>query len=1060
MRKVTNWRFASVFSFASFSFAFVFSTRPAGGTGLWARRLVGRAEILIAACLIVVGGWASPVQAQHEVRGVVTDSAQGQPLPGVNIVVQGTQVGTTTRSDGSYTLEVPEDRTDQGTLVFSFVGYQEKQVPIEGRSVIDVTLQPAVTALKEVVVNVGYEEQAVETTTGSVSQISGEELEIEPTTNLSNALKGTIPGVFGVTSSGRPGFDDTNLLVRGVATLNNNSPLVVIDGVPARQGGLSRLNPSNIESVSVLKDATAAIYGARAANGVILVQTKEGTAGQRRISVNVEQGYSRPAFVPEMADAFTYMSMLNEIQQYRGQPPTFSQEHVQFHKENKDLSDSWEHHNTDWYGVGLKDFSSQTVASASVSGGSESIQYRVSLRGVTEGGILVNSGMDYDQYGFRSRLNGEVSEDLNLSLNLHGRLENRITPSWTRGLNAAWEMLQRGKPMDPAFWPNGKAGPAQEQGVNPVAADRTGYDDRKQYYFQSNLTADYDVPLIEGWSVEGTFAYDLRDENRKRWQEPWTLYSWDGTRNEEEEPVLTPLEVGVADPHLSRWRETEKDYLLRAQSNYETTIGYHNVGLLLGTEYQATDGNGVSAFRRFFPTEEIQLLFAGGQQQRANNGWGWQAARLNFYGRADYNYREKYIVELVARYDGSYIFPPGDRYGFFPSASVAWRLGEEEWFDNVTGGVFDRLKLRSSFGQTGNDQVAPFQYLRTFGFNGKQAYANRLDTRIAPTRVPNQDISWEVATQFDVGLQGAVLDERLSFDASYYYHFRNDILWFRNEAVPGTAGFSLPRENIGQVKSQGVEGQLNYTQDITSDISFRIGTNASWTHNEIEYFAEPLGGEPWQRATGSPMSTELYYIADGIWNTQQEIDNADAHWEGARPGDVRFTDINGDGEITASDRKRIDENFRPDLIGGLSLGASVGQFDVAMQFQGAAQVKKYVFTSAAGTFGNYFQEFAQNRWTPENKDASGPRAYQRDDAYWAANQNTYFLRDAKYLRLKSARLGYSLPTDWAPGFRQVEVYLSGRNLFTMTPINIIDPESGIHTYPPERTFTVGIQMGL
>jgi TonB-linked SusC/RagA family outer membrane protein len=1015
---------------------------------------------LIAACLIVVGGWASPVQAQHEVRGVVTDSAQGQPLPGVNIVVQGTQVGTTTRSDGSYTLEVPEDRTDQGTLVFSFVGYQEKQVPIEGRSVIDVTLQPAVTALKEVVVNVGYEEQAVETTTGSVSQISGEELEIEPTTNLSNALKGTIPGVFGVTSSGRPGFDDTNLLVRGVATLNNNSPLVVIDGVPARQGGLSRLNPSSIESVSVLKDATAAIYGARAANGVILVQTKEGTAGQRRISVNVEQGYSRPAFVPEMADAFTYMSMLNEIQQYRGQPPTFSQEHVQFHKENKDLSDSWEHHNTDWYGVGLKDFSSQTVASASVSGGSESIQYRVSLRGVTEGGILVNSGMDYDQYGLRSRLNGEVSEDLNLSLNLHGRLENRITPSWTRGLNAAWEMLQRGKPMDPAFWPNGKAGPAQEQGVNPVAADRTGYDDRKQYYFQSNLTADYDVPLIEGWSVEGTFAYDLRDENRKRWQEPWTLYSWDGTRNEEEEPVLTPLEVGVADPHLSRWRETEKDYLLRAQSNYETTIGYHNVGLLLGTEYQATDGNGVSAFRRFFPTEEIQLLFAGGQQQRANNGWGWQAARLNFYGRADYNYREKYIVELVARYDGSYIFPPGDRYGFFPSASVAWRLGEEEWFDNVTGGVFDRLKLRSSFGQTGNDQVAPFQYLRTFGFNGKQAYANRLDTRIAPTRVPNQDISWEVATQFDVGLQGAVLDERLSFDASYYYHFRDDILWFRNEAVPGTAGFSLPRENIGQVKSQGVEGQLNYTQDITSDISFRIGTNASWTHNEIEYFAEPLGGEPWQRATGSPMSTELYYIADGIWNTQQEIDNADAHWEGARPGDVRFTDINGDGEITASDRKRIDENFRPDLIGGLSLGASVGQFDVAMQFQGAAQVKKYVFTSAAGTFGNYFQEFAQNRWTPENKDASGPRAYQRDDAYWAANQNTYFLRDAKYLRLKSARLGYSLPTDWAPGFRQVEVYLSGRNLFTMTPINIIDPESGIHTYPPERTFTVGIQMGL
>ena len=1002
---------------------------------------------------------ASPAQAQHEVTGTVTDSTTGNTLPGVNIVVQGTEIGTATSSNGEYTIEAP---SPDDTLEVSFVGYEVEEIPIDGRSEIDMALQPAVTAMEEVVVSVGYGRQRAATTTGSVSQISGEDIDAAPTTNLTSALQGRVPGLIGVTSSGRPGYSGSNLLIRGASTLNNNSPLVVINGIPGREG-LDGLDPSNIESISVLKDASAAIYGSRAANGVILVETKGGVAGETQFNVNVERNWAQPTVVPEMADAPTYMQMINELNSYQGSSPSFSQEEIEAHQ--GDLSGSWQRHNTDWYDVALKDFSRELTANASVTGGADRVQYRVSLSGATEEGILVNSNTNFDQIGFRSSIDGDVTEDITLSLNLHGRRESRVTPSWTRGRNAAWEMLQRGKPTDPAFWPNGQPGPAQEQGVNPVVADRTGYDDEDTYYFQSNLSLEAEIPGVEGWTAEGTIAYDRQFTNRKRWQTPWTLYNWGGNRDEEGNPVLIPGQRGVADPHLDQWRDESRDLTLQATSTYETTVGSHNGSLLLGTEWQSSEGSDMYAFRRFFPTDQIDELFVGGTSQQDLSGSSFHSARLNFFGRANYNYQEKYLLELIARYDGSYIFPEGDRFGFFPSVSAGWRLAQEDWFNNWTGEFFDRLKLRSSYGQVGNDRIEAYQYLRTFGFNGQVSYIDGLATRLSQTRVPNPAITWEVATKFDVGLQGAVFGNQLSFDLTYFNQFRDEILWFRSEAVPQTAGFSLPRENIGQVRSWGAEGQVTYTQQIASDLTLRAGANLTWAENRIEYFAEPAGQLPWQQSTGRPMNTGLYYIHDGIWNTQEEIDNAEAHWPGARPGDIRFTDVNGDGQINGDDRQRIEENDRPDLIGGLNLGATLGSFNVQTFWQGATQVRQYVFTAGTGTFGNYFQKFAERRWTTDNTNASGPRSYQRNDSYWASNNNTYFLRDAKYLRLKSARLAYTLPSSLTGelGVERFQVYLSGRNLLTWSPLEIMDPEirnGSAHTYPPEKAYTVGLQMGF
>lgn len=1013
------------------------------------------------AALGVLLGVAPPAAAQegHPVSGRVVDAEDGRTLPGVNIVIKGTQIGTATRLNGTFSLRAP---SPDDTLVITYIGYEPTAIPIDGRGDIEIALERAAVSLEAVVVTVPYGQQTVATITGSVSSISGEALDRIPTTNLSQTLQGTVPGLIGVNPSGRPGRDNSTLLIRGISTLNNNAPLVVIDGVPDRQGGLARLNPGDIESISVLKDASAAIYGSRAANGVILVTTKQGRAGAPRVSLNIERGWARPAVVPEMADAATYMQMLNEIDVSRGNPPRFTAEDIECHRTE---ADPWACPNTDWYAEGLKDFSQEITAQASVTGGSENVRYRISAEGVTENGILVNDADGYDQLGFRSNIDGNITDRLSLSVNLHGRYESRELPAWTRGINSAWELLQRGKPNEAAFWPNGLPAPDQENGVNPVVSSETGYDDDQTYYFQSNVTLALDVPGVEGLTVDGTVAYDRSQWNRKRWQKPWTLYAFGG-RDANGEPILTGVQSGVPDPRLTQESVNETDVLVRATARYERTFGgSHNTAFLLGTEWQRGDSTNTGIFRRFFPTDQIDLPFAGGTEQQ--NIWGGAAhdARLNFFGRLNYNYRQKYLLELVFRYDGSYIFPEGDRFGFFPSISAGWRLDQEDWFNNLAGNVFDRLKLRASYGQTGNDQIEPYQFLSTFGFNGQQGFGDGLGTRISPTRVANPNITWEVATQFDVGLQGAVLDERLAFDLTYFRHNRSDILWFRSEAVPQTAGFSLPRENIAEMSNRGFEAEVFFSQRLSENATLRAGANITFAQDRVEFFSEAEGVLPWQRNTGRQWNTGLFYIADGIFHTQEEVD-AYPHWDGARPGDIRFVDVNGDGVIDGADRVRVNENGTPDIIGAFNVGATIGRFELFALFQGATQVQQYVRAGSVGEFGNFFKEDADKRWTPENPNAEGPRAWNRVDPYWASNNNTYFLRDAKYLRLKTASIAFSVPQAWLrrfSGMQSLQVYLTGRNLTTWSPLKIMDPEirnQAAHEYPPERAFTLGLQMGF
>jgi len=1002
----------------------------------------------------------SVIVEQETITGVVRDAATGESMPGVNVVVEGTSIGTNTGPDGTFELTVP---SLEENLVFTFVGFQRLVVPIDGRTEVDVQLQMSVFSGDELIV-VGYGVQARETLSGSVSSIQGPRLQQIPVTNLANTLSGNLPGIVTVNQSGEPGYDGALIRIRGESTLNNNQPLIVIDGVPDRAGGLDRINPRDIESVTILKDASAAIYGSRAANGVILITTKRGREGAPQFTIDVNQGFNQPTRIPEMADAATYMQMLNEVDNYRGQGDRFTQAEIDCHRLQQD---PWACPDTDWFDETLKPFSQQSRMDMSVAGGSESMRYFISFSGLTEDGFYRNSSTRYNEYSFRSNLDGRLSDNIALSVDILGRFEDRNFPTASAG--QTFRMLMRGKPNEHGFWPNGLPAPDIENGINPVVTgtDATGYDNDERYYFQSNARLNIEVPQVEGLSFTGTAVFDQDFRDRKRWQTPWTLYDFTGF-DASGEPTFNESLVPNNDANLQQWSDRGRNILLNLVGNYRVDFENHTVSLLLGTESQRITNTGFNAFRRYFVSTQIDQLSFGGEDQQGIGGGSSSlgdrpdnATRLNFFSRVNYNYQSKYMVEFIARYDGSYIFPEDNRFAFFPSVSAAWRLTQEDWFRNATG-FFDELKLRASYGQTGNDRIEPFQFMNTFRTGGGYIFNNTPGQSIFPGETPNRNVSWEVATQFDVGIEASMLNDQLAFEIDYFTENRSDILWWRNASVPQSAGISLPRENIGEVDAWGFDGSISWRSQISNNFMLGITLNGGYATNKIVNWDEPPGAPEWQRSTGRPMNTGLYYRAIGVFRDQEHVDSMPS-WSGARPGDLIFEDVNGDGVIDADDRVRVDRTGLPKWNGGLNISSQFRNFDFLVFFQGAAGASQYISTES-GDFGNYFNDFARDRWTPDNIDASQPRAYQREEEYWMSNANTHFYFNTDYVRLKNMEIGYNLPgsiTD-PVGISRMRVYANGFNLLTFSDF-WMDPEARNAQgsfYPQKRIFNFGLSMAF
>lgn len=1004
------------------------------------------------------------------VTGSVSTVEDPSGLPGVNIVIKGTTQGTVTDIEGNYRIEVPGE---DAVLVFSSIGFITQEAVVGNRSIIDVSLITDIQALSEVVV-VGYGEQKKTTITGAVTSVKSEEITRAPVTNLSNALVGRLPGTVFLNRSGEPGNDASQIRIRGTNTTGNPGALIVIDGIANRTGGLERLNPADIESITVLKDASAAIYGAQAANGVILVTTKRGQSGKPEISFNYNYGINTPTRLPDVTDAATYATMLNEIDEYRGNAPRYSAEDIQKYR---DGSSPWTHPDTDWYDAVISPYAIQDMGTLSLSGGSDNgVKYYVSLGKIFEDGIYKNSGTKYNQYNFRSNIDAKVNNWLTIGLDLAGRKEDRVYP--TRAASTIFRMLIRGKPNLPGYWPNGMPGPDIENGDNPVviSTPATGYVDDNNYVFNSNLRGRIDIPQIKGLNIIFNAAFDESFRPIKRFRTPWTLYTWDyATYLDDGQPDLRASQRGLSAPELSEELGRTSGQTTNAYINYSKDFDNHAFAIMAGTERQALRGSHFSAFRNQFIAPAVDELFAGTRNEstNANNDVNslFNRTRMNYFGRINYGFSEKYLLEMVWRYDASYIFPENSRWGFFPGISAGWVLSEEGFMRDIA--FVNRLKLRGSWGQMGNDRMDPngilrndeFQFANNFGFGGDYIfdYSNVVKT-LDPSQFPvaNPNITWEVANNSNIGLEGTLLEGKLSFEVDYFRNIRSNMLIARNASIPRTAGFEPPRQNLGRLTNRGIDFLVSYGASV-GEFSFQVGVNGGYAKNTVDFIDEAETVHPWQTATGRPFGSPLMYNAIGVFKDQAAVD-AYPSWPGARPGDIIFEDVNGDGEINSDDRIRLENNTIPRFQGGIVFDASYRGFDFNLLFQGATGARSYIRTQS-GDFGNFLTDFAENRWTTENPNSENPRTFNREDEYWISQRNTFWYRSTDYLRLKNIQLGYTVPSNVVEraGMTGARIYVNAINLFTIDTFNVYDPETDNQdgtVYPQKRTFNLGVNLNF
>ena len=1050
--------------------------------------------------------------AQTKVTGKVID-AQGLALPGVSIVVKGTTTGTVSSAEGDYALNVPSPNS---TLVFSYIGFTSQEIALNGRNSVNLTLASDDKMLSEVVV-VGYGEQKKETVTGSVATVKGSELIKSPAVNLSNSIAGRMPGVIATNSSGEPGYDGAAIKIRGSNTLGNNDALIVIDGVPARAGGIDRLNPADIESISVLKDASAAIYGSRAANGVILVTTKRGKSGKPELSYSFNQGFGQPTVIPKMASAAEYAQLNNEINAYNlpsqfwkpaldafnttgtyTRPDNGAVAKAAFTpddiKKFTDGSDPWGHPNTDWFGAALKTWSPQSRHTMQLVGGSENIKYLTSVNYQSQDAYYKNSATGYKQYDFRLNLDAKVSKYINLVTGVVARQENRFFP--TVGAGAIFRMLERGYPNKPAFWPNGLPAPDIENGEQPVlvTTSATGYDKDTRYYLQSNASVNITNPWIPGLKLTASVALDKYIQQGKRWQTPWFVYSWDYTSYDPntKEPLLQRVQKGPAQSTLRQYTNDQFNSLLSGILSYDHTFGAsHAITLLAGITKEQSNSNGFSGFRQYYNSTAIDQLFAGSQtQQVANTTAAWERARMSYFGRAAYNFKEKYLAEFLWRYDGSYMFPRSSRWGFFPGVTAGWRISEEDFFKKALPAV-SSLKLRASWGQLGNDQVyfngnlREYDYLPTYAYgdpvNSNWGYVinNQVAQTLYENGVPNTSLTWEVANNSDIGLEGSLLNGKVFFEFDVFQNKRSNILWRKSASIPQTTGATLPATNIGKVTNKGYEFRIGYNGQ-AGELKYSVSVNGGYAKNQITFWDETPGAPEWQRSTGKPIPSDvnnpnnangtLLYQYDGIFATQADVDANTLDYSGVgasllRPGDMKLKDIDGNGKIDGNDRVRADRNNQPRFQGGLNASVRYKNFDLSILFQASAGGQIFLQTES-GTIGNFLKYSYDHRWTVDNPSTVDPRIVDRSNQYFS-NGTSYWLRSTDYIRLKNLELGYTLPNTIASkvGLNNLRVYVNGLNLATYAPAmkGIFDPESTSSSgqyYPQARVINTGVTVSF
>jgi TonB-linked SusC/RagA family outer membrane protein len=1006
----------------------------------------------------VLFGLAGNAQ-QTKILNAVVFTATGTPIVGASIQLKKAAKGTSTNQEGKFTITYIS--TD--TLLISSLNYTSKQIYLQGQTTLQITLEEKSQQVDEVVV-VGYGTQRKATLTGSVTQINADEINESKSPNIANSLAGRMPGLVVNNRSGEPGADGSSILIRGSGTTGNNAPLIVIDGV-ANRGGFERLNPTDIESITVLKDASAAIYGAQAANGVILVTTKRGGTGKPTINYAGSFGLSEPTRVPKLVNSYDYALFRNEKDIRQGQGNvTYTPEQIQ---KFKDQSDPISYPNTDWYNEVLKPLTPQTQHSLSISGGTEKLKYFVSGAYLYQDAFYRKSATNYNQYNLRSNIDAQITDNFKLGLDIVGRKEDRNNPP--TGADGIFLSVLGSYPGLAPFYPNGLP-VAGIEGPNPLqmAQGYNGYLRKRNNSIQTTINGELKLPYItKGLSLLGFAAFDFTFYNEKSFTKPFDLYRYNSTTD----TYNNVRNLLLGDPNISQSYGDSNLKTFHLRLNYNRQFGQHDVSAFVAAEQSDYYNEGIFANRQGLVSSQIDQLFAFFYDvtRQGNGSNADQNARRNYFGRLNYAYANKYLAELVFRRDGSFNFPPGRQYGNFPGLSLGWRLGEEKFIkDNFS--FVNELKLRASISRLGNDRINQYQFLTRYtvaqdynryylGDGENPGYAPGLMPGVAP----NPNITWEVEEMKNVALEGSFFNNKLDFSAEYFWAKRDHLLAKRNVSVPHTTGLQLPDENIGRVDRKGIELTLG-TKGSIQDFKYFVNANMTRTWSKIVFIDESPNVLEWQKQQGYQLGSWLVYRTDGLFRTQEELDNTTAKLPGSQVGDIRYLDINNDGVINANDQERIYESPTPLLVYGLRMGGSYKNLSFSMLWQGQAKAKQIILPQANN--GEFIppQWLYEDRWTPENPNAKYPGAFDR--TYNVNNRaSDFWLQDMSFFKLKTVEVGYTFSGEKLEksGIKNLRLYLNGFNMFSFDKVKHYDPETVSYTgayYPQTRIYTVGVNLSF
>ena len=1025
--------------------------------------------IFFSACLVLLTGFADQgvfahplrmkdkislkkdLNPQKEVTGKVSDQ-EGNALRGVSVLLKGTNNGTTTDAKGRYSINADNGQT----IVFSIVGFETKEVLYSGQQTINVSLSLATKSLNEVVVNVGYGTQRKVSLTSAVSQISGDELVRRPVSTIEQALQGKIPGLTILDKGGIPGSSNTPILVRGVNTLYTSedlsgssvSPLVLVDGVEQPYGNI---NPNDIESISVLKDASStAIYGSRASNGVILITTKRARSGKVTVSYNGFYARQKSVSNPQAMDLASYLQLENIAYKNVGSNPPYPyrDQDIQPYIEGNKVDPLHYPVPFDFYNLAFHT-APQTSHSLSVSGGNENFKARMSVRYQDQQGIIDNTSSQLSQ----ARLNTDfkVSSRINISADIDYRYEKDQNPY---GLASIFQFMTQNSIWDVPRYPNGDYG-GGKQGNNPLLLiDKGGYNKNASDYIIGNLKGEWEIFKDLKFSTQ--FAARSTSVFGKLYENTW--------QTKDSNKVKKSNLIN----NLTESRNNDREFTLNNLLNYSHRFGKHSLKVLGGYSQIYHSSSSLSAYRQNFYNNDVQSINAGTNDDTKDNSgsdneWGLRS----YFGRLNYSYLDKYLFEANGRYDGSSRFTGKNQYGFFPSFSAGWRISQEKFWSNFSD-IVNEFKLRGSWGKTGNQAVALYSYFPTlnlvnYDFNGNpvQGYVQ--------SQISNSDITWETTTESDLGLDASILNNRFSLTVDYYKKRTDGILL--TLPVPGTLGLDPGPQNAGTVDNTGIEFQVGSHNQFGS-FGFDATANLAINQNKVIDLA---GTGPFYYGTdynprytiqeGYPIYAFWGYKTDGLFQTDDAAAKAPEYIRPAKAGDVNYVDVNGDGVIDAKDQTYLGNTFPKYTFGG-DFNLSYKGFSLNLALQGAAKASIRM-AGALGQQGNYEGMVADivtnNYWTPENTGAYFPRPTKQD----LRNQtnNDRLVLDASYLRLKNVQLMYQLPSKIINkvSISHASIYVSGTNLLTFSKLNEwhIDPESmsGVQNYYPQTAvYTVGLNV--